>query len=146
MSKKPTNRTRDLLTDAVQDQIVLLIQRWKADWGVFNASALERKVNTCLGIRCTRQGMMKKDRIKEAFDERLKAKDRQQPKEKSADVIVLETRIGQLEKEVAAKDAKINELQEVVIRFRANAKAIGIPADRLEAPIAPLTAGIDRRA
>jgi hypothetical protein len=141
MSKPPTNRKREALTDAVQDRIILLIQRWKDDWGALNASSLERKVNTCLGIKCTRQGLMKKPRIEEAFNERLKIKGGKQPQSKSAEVILLEQRIRALESDVETRDAKIIELQEIVVRYRANAKAMGIQAGRLEAPIAPLVGG-----
>lgn len=141
MSKPPKNRSRDALTEGVQDRIVLLIQRWKADYGKFSASALERKVNASLGIKCTRQGLMKKDRIRAAFDERMRVQEGKQPTAKSGDVIMLEQRIERLERDVAERDTKIAELQEIVVRFRANAKAIGIAAQRLEAPLSPLIGG-----
>lgn len=137
MSTPPKNRKRDALTTGVQDRIVLLIQGWKPEWGDFNASALERKVACCLGISCTRQGLLKKDAIKAAFDERMKL-GANTPKEKSADVVVLQQRIERLEKELAGKQEKIDELQEVVTRYRYNAKLMGLSAERLEAPIAPL--------
>lgn len=36
------------------------------------------------------------------------------------------------------KSGQVDNLQEVVTRFRYNAKLMGIPVERLEAPIAPL--------
>ena len=83
MSATGKGRKRDALTQGVQDRVVLLIDEWKEEWGAFSASALERKVASCLGIRCTRQGLLKKDAIKTAFDRR-KAKAGKPAKSKSA--------------------------------------------------------------
>lgn len=142
MSTKPPGRKRDALTQGVQDQIVALIERWKPDWGDLNASALERKVAGCLKISCTRQGLLKKDAIREAFEKRSQElKSGKAPKEKGADVVVLQRRIDSLEKELEARTKKVDELQEVVVRFRHHAKAMGIPPERFEAPIAPLVGG-----
>lgn len=143
MSMPPKNRKRDALTTSVQDRIVLLIQGWKPEWGDFSASALERKVTRCLGISCTRQGLLKKEAIKAAFDERLKLGTKK-AKVKSADVVVLQQRIDRLEEKLAQKVEENERLQELIIRHRHNAKLIGIPAERLEAPIAPLVSGISR--
>ncbi len=137
MSANGKGRKRDALTQGVQDRVVLLIDEWKEEWGAFSASALERKVASCLGIRCTRQGLLKKDAIKTAFDRR-KAKAGKPAKSKSAEAVVLEQRIKRLEQLLADKTAQVEQLQEMVIRFRHNAKLMGFPADRLERPIAPL--------
>lgn len=139
MSTKIPGRKREALTQGVQDQIVLLIERWKPDWGDLNGSTLERKVSGCLKITCTRQGLLQKTAIKDAFEKQQSVLRGGKPeKTKSADVVVLQQRIDRLEKEGREKTAKIDELQEVVVRFRANAKAMGIPTERFEAPIAPL--------
>ncbi|MFI8666326.1 hypothetical protein ACIGGE_07820 [Qipengyuania sp. NPDC077410] len=137
MSATGKGRKRDALTQGVQDRVVLLIEEWKEEWGAFSASALERKVASCLGIRCTRQGLLKKDAIKTAFDRR-KAKAGKPANSKSAEAVVLEQRIKRLEQLLAEKTAQVEQLQEMVIRFRHNAKLMGFPADRLERPIAPL--------
>ncbi len=138
-------RRRDALTTGVQDRIVLLIDGWKEEWGVFNASALERKVASCLGIRCTRQGLLKKEAIRTAFDHRKAMADKP-AKVKSADAVVLEQRINRLEQLLADKTAQVEQLQELLIRFRYNAKLMGLPADRLERPIAPLTSHTENSA
>lgn len=144
MSTPPKNRKRDALTQGIQDRIVLLIQGWKPEWGDFNASALERKVTCCLGIACTRQGLLKKEGIKAAFEERIKLGTKR-PKEKSADVVLLQQRIKRLEDRLAEAEKKSEALTEVVTRFRHNARLMGLAAERLEAPIAPLTEGSIRQ-
>ena len=137
MIDKPKQRKRDALTQSVQDKVVLLIQGWKPEWGQFNGSALERKVSCCLGITCTRQGLLKKQSIKDAFDERIKLGDKQ-PRQKSPETVVLQQRIDHLEKLLEEKTGQVDHLQEVITRFRYNAKLMGIPVERLETPIAPL--------
>lgn len=137
MSATDKGRKRDALTTGVQDRVVLLIDGWKEEWGTFNASALERKVASCLGIRCTRQGLLKKEAIRAAFERRKATADRP-VKHKSAKAVVLEQRIQRLEQLLAAKTTQVDQLQELLIRFRYNAKLMGLPADRLERPIAPL--------
>jgi hypothetical protein len=118
---------------------VLLINGWKEDeWGPLNGSALERKVTCCIGIRCTRQGLLKKKAIKDAFDRRI-ALAGKPAKAQSADAVVFEQRIDRLEQRLAEKTAQVEQLQELVILFRYNAKLLGLPAERLERPIAPLT-------
>lgn len=146
MSTKTPGRKRDALTQGVQDQVILLIERWKPDWGDLNATNLERKVSGCLKITCTRQGLLKKGAIKAAFDKQLSILNSgaKPPITKSADIVVLQQRIDRIEKENAEKTAKIDELQEVIVRFRANAKSMGIPTERFEAPIAPLIGGTVR--
>ncbi len=138
MTDTPKQRRRVALTTSVQDKIVLLIEGWKPEWGKFSGSALERKVASCLGIPCTRQGLLKKDRIKDAFDERMKLKGKQ-PKAKSAEVTVIEQRNERLKSQLDERDTQVEHLQELVTRFRFNAKNMGIPVERLEQPIAPLT-------
>lgn len=138
MTDKPKQRRRIALTTGLQDRIVLLIEGWKPEWELFSGSALERKVASCLGIPCTRQGLLKKKRIKAAFDERMKLKGKE-PKAKSAEVTVLERSNKRLAAELAESKAQVEHLQELVTRFRFNARNMGIPVDRLEQPIAPLT-------
>ena len=145
MSATGKGRKRDALTQGVQDRVVLLIDEWKEEWGAFSASALERKVANSLGIRCTRQGLMKKEAIRTAFDRR-KAMAGKPTKTKSADAVVLEQRIKRLEQLLADKTDQVDQLQELVIRFRHNAKLMGFPADRLEKPIAPLTSNTENSA
>lgn len=135
---KSTGRSRDALTTGVQDRIVLMIQGWKIDWGEFNASALERKVSSCLQITCTRQGLMKKEAIKQAFDARMNLVGKAPPRTKPADEIVLRQRIDRVEGDLAKAKTKIEQLEELVARQRFNAKMVGIPTGRLEQPIAPL--------
>lgn len=145
MSATDKGRKRDALTTGVQDRVVLLIDGWKEEWGTFNASALERKVASCLGIRCTRQGLLKKEAIRAAFDRRKATADKP-VKNKSAEAVVLEQRINRLERLLADKTAQVDHLQELLIRFRYNAKLMGLPADRLERPIAPLTSRTENSA
>ena len=137
MTERPKQRKRDAITTSVEDKVVLILEGWKPEWGRLSQSALERKVTNCLGIACTRQGLLKRDRIKTAFDERIKLGDRQ-PKPKSAEVVVLQQRIDRLEKLLREKTDQVDNLHEVVTRFRYNAKLMGLPVERLEAPIAPL--------
>lgn len=137
MTEKPRQRKRDAITTSIEDKVVLILEGWKPEWGRLSASALERKVTNCLGIACTRQGLLKRDRIKTAFDERMKLGEKQ-PKPKSAEATVLQQRIDRLEKLLQEKTDQVDNLHEVVTRFRYNAKLMGIPVERLEAPIAPL--------
>lgn len=138
MSALGKGRKRDALTSGVQDRVVLLIEEWKDEWGTFSATALERKVAEHLGIRCTRQGLLKKETIKTAFDRR-KTMAGKKIRTRSAEAMVLEQRIGRLERLLAEKTAQVERFQELLIRIRYNSKAIGISNDRLEAPIPPLT-------
>jgi len=138
MSTGNKGRKRHALTTSVQDQVVLLIDGWKLEWGAFSASALERKVTCCLGIKCTRQGLLKKEAIKAAFDRRIALAEKP-ANTKSADAVVLQQRVDRLEQLLAKKSAQVDQLQELLIRFRYNAKLMGLPAERLEIPIAPLT-------
>ncbi len=139
MSTTGKGRKRDALTTGVQDRIVLLIEGWKPEWGAFSASALERKVTYCLGIKCTRQGLLKKETIKAAFDSRMGLAGKP-AKQRSADEVVLQQRIDRLEQLLADKTRQVDQLQELLIRFRYNAKLMGLPVEQLEAPVAPLTA------
>jgi hypothetical protein len=146
MSTDGKGRTRDALTTGIQDQIVDLIKGWKPDWEDFSASALERKVTCCLGINCTRQGLLKKDAIRAAFNERIALKTKKPAKQKSADVVVLQQRITRLENQLAERGREVVALQEMVVRYRHNAKYLGLPAERLEAPIAPRVTPVEAKA
>lgn len=145
MTEKPKQRKRDAITTSVEDKVVLILEGWKQDWGKLSASALERKVASCLGIACTRQGLLKNKRIKAAFDERMKLGEKQ-PQPKSAEATVLQQRIDRLERQLEEKSGQVDNLHEVVTRFRYNAKLMGIPVERLGAPIAPLVGQSGKKA
>ena len=85
-------------------------------------------------------------RLDEEGGHRRKAMAGKPTKTKSADAVVLEQRIKRLEQLLADKTDQVDQLQELVIRFRHNAKLMGFPADRLEKPIAPLTSNTENSA
>lgn len=138
--EKTPQRKREALTPAVVERIVLLIDRWKPDWGPISASALERKVKAQLKTSCTRQGMLKKDLIADALNRRLDEARSGKPLRKlvPGDVALLQQRIAALEKRNEEKEIELERHRELIARFRHNARNLGILIDRLEQPLVPL--------
>jgi len=133
--KKP-GRKRDTITIDRRDQIVALINRWNLEWGKLTGPKLEEKVEGCLSLKLTRQGMFKHDPIRTAFSKRNAVLNGDKPKRVRAVAEEL------AEQRIKARDAEIERLTQVVegyeerfVRYVYNAKMKGMTVEDLERPL-----------
>lgn len=82
----------------------------------------------------TRQGMMKRDAIKTAFERRLKeiAGDRPPRAEAEPLVVVLGRQVEDLKEQVASRDKQINAFKQLFVTYRYNAQQLGITPEQLD--------------
>jgi hypothetical protein len=133
--KKP-GRKRDTITIDRRDQIVALINRWTLEWGKLTGPNLEKRVESSLKLKLTRQGMFNHEPILTAFTERNRVLTGNKPK-----------RVRPVEAELAAKrlkarEAEILRLSRIVdgyeerfVRYVYNAKMKGVTVEDLERPL-----------
>ncbi|MCL6250392.1 hypothetical protein M3P36_04925 [Altererythrobacter sp. KTW20L] len=137
--KKEKGRKRERITSAREKDIIQIIRDWNAETHKLTAVALERAVASQLGFTVSRQGMMKRDHIKTAFDARVLEIGLGQAKPKTKEPLedMFERRIKALKEEVAEKDRAIEGFKETFVRYRYNAMRMGFKREALEAPIPP---------
>lgn len=133
--KKP-GRKRDTITSDRRDQIIALINRWTLEWGKLNGTTLEKKVEACLKLTLTRQGMFKHETIASSFKAKVDVLSGNKPK-----------RVRLLEHELAAqrinaRDSEIDRMKKTIdgyeerfVRYVYNAKMKGMTVDDLERPL-----------
>jgi hypothetical protein len=135
VEKKP-GRKRDTISIDRRDQIVALIDRWTLEWGKLTGPNLEKKVEGCLKVKLTRQGMFNHEPILTAFTNRNVVLKGEKPKR------VRPIGEGLAEQRIKARDAEITRLKKVVegfeerfVRYVYNAKMKGMTIDDLELPL-----------
>jgi len=136
---KEEGRRRERITPAREKDIIRIITDWDAEFHKLTAVALERTVAAQLGFTVSRQGMMKRDPIKKAFETRVIEIGAGQAKPKVKEPLedVYERRIQELKVEIAEKDRTIEAFKETFVRYRYNANRMGFKREALEAPIPP---------
>lgn len=136
---KQKGRKREPITPAREAEIIHLIEAWDATANPFNREALTRAVECRLGFTVTRQGLMKRDAIRNAFEDRQKEILLGQPLKPAKDPLEdrYERRVKQLIDEFDQAKATIENFKELFARYRYNANQHGLSRERLEAPIPP---------
>lgn len=133
--KKP-GRKRDTISIDRRDQIVALINRWTLEWGKLTGPNLEKKVECCLKLKLTRQGMFNHEPILTAFTNRNLVLKGNRPKRIRP--------VGEelAEQRIKARDAEITRLKQLVeryeerfVRYVYNAKMKGMTVEDLERPL-----------
>lgn len=146
---KPTadcpGRRRDRITPALEDRIVRIAEAWQASWGEMTASAFARRVGDILGIRCTRQGLLKRKAVADAFEAQQRALKGSDGKPKrSSDIEILLARVKAREATIAARDEEIRLLRQAIVRHRYNARNRGVSEFELEAPMPLMNSPLER--
>lgn len=128
-------RDRDRITPAMEDRILGILREWK---GPLTGDAFAARVSDTLRIKCTRQGLLKRETIRTAFDEKRKELEGGSPKPKRpAEIDLLLERVKAKEAIIAAKDEQIRLLKQTIVRHHYNARDRGISETDLEKPIPP---------
>lgn len=130
-------RKREPITDAREAAIIALIDDWNPAKAALTREGLVKRIQCKLGLTFTRQGLMKRDAIRLAFERREKEIDGgAKPRaEKEPLEIVLERRIEELKATVEKQDATIKSYEALFLTYRYNARQHGITTAQLEAPI-----------
>lgn len=138
MNEKKSRR-REYITDAREAQIIILIDEWDEKIGPLSQEALVRRIKCKMDLTFSRQGLMKRTAIKAAFVRREKEiNGSHKPRvEKEPLIVKLDRQIESLRQEVSDRDKIISNYEELFITYRYNARQLGIPRERLEAPIPP---------
>ena len=138
-------RPRDRITPALEDRIVRIAEAWQASWGEMTASAFARRVGDTLGIRCTRQGLLKRKAVADAFEAQREAlKEGGGKPKRSSDVEMLLARVKAREATIAARDEEIRLLKQTIVRHHYNARNRGVSEMELEAPMPPINVPAER--
>lgn len=138
MSEKKSRR-REHITEAREAQIIILIDEWDNEKTPLSQEALVRRIKCKMGLCFSRQGLMKRTAIKDAFLRREKEikGSRGTKVEKEPIIEKLDRQIENLKRDVAERDKIINNYEEMFVTYRYNARQLGIPREQLEAPIPP---------
>lgn len=138
-------RPRDRITPALEDRIVRIAEAWQTSWGEMTASAFARRVGDTLGIRCTRQGLLKRKAVADAFEAQRRAlKGREGRQKRSNEVEILLARVKAREATIAARDEEIRLLRQIIVRHHYNARNRGVSEVELEAPMPPINVPAER--
>jgi hypothetical protein len=130
-------RTRDLITPAREEDIVEIIQAWNSSvLGDLTGPKLEATVQTRLGIRCTRQGLLKRPNIRKAFDDRINQQTAGKPA-RPVEVQVLQQRLAAKDGEIAELKRQLSNCKELLVRHYHNARGRLTQAE-LDAPMVAL--------
>ena len=139
---KEKGRKREPITESREQDIIDLIRRWDATRKKLTREGLTEMVGRCLGFTVTRQGLMKRDKIRKAYEERereiLEGQAISNPKEPLEEMY--QRRLKAKDEELEQAKKKIAGFEELFVRYRYNAIQIGIDPARLEAPIPPRNA------
>lgn len=139
---KEKGRKRESITESREQDIIDLIRRWDATKARLTREGLVKRVSCQLGFTVTRQGLMKRDKIKKAYEERereiLEGQAISNPKEPLEDMY--QRRLKAKDEELAQAKKKIAAFEELFVRYRYNAIQIGIDPARLEASVVPRNA------
>jgi hypothetical protein len=132
----PSGR-REQITESRERAAIDLIDNWDPAKARLSRQALARAVQERLGFKVTRQGLMKRAKIREAYSRR--EKDLQTGRTSRAQreplAAILERRIAELEDLVRDKEVTISSYKELFVTYRYNARQLGISAEKLEAQI-----------
>lgn len=138
MSEKQSKK-RTPITDMIEAGIIALINDWDNSRKALTQESLVCGVKCKMGYEFTRQGLMKREPIRLAFQKRVNELhgNTRAPANKEALVDILERRIGEMTLELAEKDKLLSEYKELFALYRFNAHRLGIATSEFEAPIAP---------
>lgn len=140
---KEKGRKREPITPTRERDILEIIHNWDAIKTKLTREALVKRVTCQLGFVVTRQGLMKRDPIRKAYEERereiLEGQAISKPKEPLEEMY--QRRLKAKDEELERAKKKIASFEELFIRYRYNANLIGVDPARLEAPIPPRNAG-----
>lgn len=133
---KTPGRKRDTISIDRRDQIVALINRWTLEWGKLTGPSLEKKVEGCLKLKLTRQGMFKHEPILTAFTDRTAVLAGNKPKRvRSIDQDLAAQRILSREAEIDRLKRVVEGYEERFVRYVYNAKMKGMTVEELERPL-----------
>lgn len=132
-------RKREKITEAREIDIISIIDAWDPSEAPFTREGLVRRVKLKLGLEYSRQGLMKRDAIRAAFERRTKeVGGHAQPRsDKEPVTVTLERRYEGLRAKLAMQEEVIQRYKELFLTYRHNARQLGIRRDQLEAPILP---------
>lgn len=129
------------LTDDQAKLVALLIDEWPKD-RPFTWSEIVKVASVRLGVRWTRQTLEKRECIKLAYlrrsSERRGADRKDGVTPKRARTMEVERRIANLKDENARLRERLNEYDRRLIRYVANALALGISETQLNEPLRPI--------
>lgn len=139
---KEKGRKREPITESREQDIIDLIRRWDAIKAKLTREGLVKQVTDQLGFTVTRQGLMKRDKIRKAYEERereiLEGQAISNPKEPLEEMY--QRRLKAKDEELAQAKKKIAGFEDLFVRYRYNAIQIGVDPARLEAPVVPRNA------
>ena len=130
-------KTREPITELRERLVIDMIINWDPTKKPLTREALTRRVNCSLGFSVTRQGLMKRDAIRDAYNLREKeiTGDKPARADKEPFMGMLERQIENLKREATSKDKEITGYKELFVRIRHNARQMGIAMSALEAPV-----------
>lgn len=138
MSEKQ-GKKRTPITDVIEAGIIALINDWDPGRKPLTQESLVCGVKCRMGYDFTRQGLMKREPIRLAFQKRVDeiqgGTKSSAPKEPLVDI--LERRISDMTLELAEKDRILAEYKELFVLHLYNAHLLGITQAQLEAPARP---------
>lgn len=136
---KSKGRKRESITDAVEMNVIAIIDGWDPSESPLTQSGLERRVKDELNMTLTRQGLMKRDNIRLAFEARDKEINGEaKPKAENEPLtVILERRVAEIAADMRKKDEAIANYKVMFATYRYNARQLGITREQLEAPIPP---------
>lgn len=136
MMDERKGRSRQAITIDRRDQIVGLIGRWTAAWGRLSGPALESRVESCLTLKLTRQGMFKHPEIVTAFQEKQKELSGKKPKRiRPLTEELLRQRITNQAIEIDTLKTTLETYEERFVRHLYNARQKGLNPEDLERPL-----------
>lgn len=129
-------RTYAQITPSREREVIEIIDTWDPRKRL-TREELVRRVKQTMGLQVSRQGLMKREAIRNAFLRREKIICGDKPPRAKPDPleVVLERRIEELQKQVADRDEQIDRFKQLFITHRYNAQQLGISPEMLEMPI-----------
>lgn len=141
--KKEKGRKRETITDTRERDIIEIIRSWDATKTKLTREGLVKRVTCQFGFVVTRQGLMKRDAIRKAYEERdreiLEGQALSNPKEPLEEMF--QRRLKAKDEELEKAKKTIIAFEELFVRYRYNATRIGIDPAKLEVPIPLRNAG-----
>ena len=136
---KEKKRKREPITETRELDILEIINSWNAVTHKFTREALTRRVTCQLGFAVTRQGLMKRPKIKDAFEAREREFNAGMPVRAPKEALeeMYERRHNEMKAKLDSANNTISNFKELFVRYRYNARQLGIRGDQLEAPIPP---------
>jgi hypothetical protein len=138
MSEKQ-GKKRTPITDIIEAGIIALINDWDPERKPLTQESLVCGVKCRMGYEFSRQGLMKREPIRLAFQKRVDEihGNTRSSATKEPLVDILERRISEMIRELAEKDRIISDYKEMFALHRYNARQLGISEAQLQAPISP---------